>query len=68
LVVKPATHGCSRAGTGSWRRTAFFVDQKSHQLLRMCGAEKSSVEAVTRTPLSKQRNKHLQSVLIEAAK
>jgi transposase len=34
----------------------------------LCGAEKSSADVVKRTPLSKQRNKHLQSVLVEAAK
>jgi transposase len=34
----------------------------------LCGDEKSSAEKVLRTPLSKQRNKHIQSVLIEAAK
>ena len=34
----------------------------------LCGAEKSSGNAVLRTPLSKQRNKHLQTTLIEAAK
>src|SRR5271165_3933495 len=34
----------------------------------LCGAEKSSAETVLRTPLSKQRNKHIQRVLIEAAK
>jgi transposase len=33
-----------------------------------CGAEKSSANTVQRTPLSKQRNKHLQTTLIEAAK
>jgi transposase len=33
-----------------------------------CGAEKSSANTVRRTPLSKQRNKHLQTTLIEAAK
>ena len=32
------------------------------------GAEKSSGNTVQRTPLSKQRNKHLQTTLIEAAK
>jgi len=32
------------------------------------GAEKSSGNAVQRTPLSKQRNKHLQTTLIETAK
>jgi transposase len=34
----------------------------------LCGAEKSSGAMVQRTPLSKQRNKHLQTTLIEAAK
>ena len=34
----------------------------------LCGAEKSSAGIVKRTPLSKQRNKHLQCVLVEAAK
>lgn len=34
----------------------------------LCGAEKSSADKVMRTPLSKQRNKHLQRVLVEAAK
>src|ERR1700747_854336 len=34
----------------------------------LCGDEKSSAEKMTRTPLSKQRNKHIQRVLVEAAK
>ena len=34
----------------------------------LCSAEKSSGSTVQRTPLSKQRNKHLQTTLIEAAK
>lgn len=34
----------------------------------LCGDEKSSAEKVLRTPLSKQRNKHIQRVLVEAAK
>src|SRR5437764_1640427 len=34
----------------------------------LCGEEKSSAEITKRTPLSKQRNKHIQSVLVEAAK
>ena len=34
----------------------------------LCGAEKSSAEKILRTPLSKQRNKHIQHVLVEAAK
>ena len=34
----------------------------------LCGAEKSSGNTIQRTPLSKQRNKRLQTTLIEAAK
>jgi transposase len=34
----------------------------------LCGDEKSSADKVLHTPLSKQRNKHIQRVLIEAAK
>jgi len=34
----------------------------------LCGAEQSSAGKQQRTPISKQRNKHLQSMLIEAAK
>ena len=34
----------------------------------LCGAERSSAETIKRMPISKQRNKHLQLVLIEAAK
>src|ERR1700719_1322617 len=34
----------------------------------LCGDEKSSADKVMRTPISKQRNKHIQHVLVEAAK
>ena len=34
----------------------------------LCGAEKSSAEKVLRTPISKQRNKHIQRMLVEAAR
>ncbi len=34
----------------------------------LCGDERSSADKVLRTPISKQRNKHIQSVLVEAAK
>ena len=34
----------------------------------LCGAERSSADKVMRTPISKQRNKHIQQVLVEAAK
>ena len=34
----------------------------------LCGAEKRSGDKILRTPISKQRNKHIQQVLVEAAK
>jgi len=34
----------------------------------LCGDEKSLADKVMRMPLSKQRNKHIQQVLVEAAK
>src|SRR5580765_2254706 len=34
----------------------------------LCGAEKSSADKMMRMPISKQRNKHIQHVLVEAAK
>ena len=34
----------------------------------LCGAEKSSADKTMRTPLSKQRNKHIQKMLVEAAR
>ena len=34
----------------------------------LCGDERSSADKATRMPLSKQRNKHIQCVLVEAAK
>jgi transposase len=46
----------------------FSSIKKAISYCGLCGAEKSSAETIKRTPLSKQRNKHLQSVLIEAAK
>ena len=34
----------------------------------LCGAEKSSADKIMRTPLSKQRNKHIQRMLVEAGR
>ncbi len=34
----------------------------------LCGEEKSSADKVMRTPISKQRNKHIQRMLVEAAR
>jgi transposase len=46
----------------------FSSIKKAISYCGLCGAEKSSGSSVQRTPLSKQRNKHLQTTLIEAAK
>jgi transposase len=46
----------------------FSSIKKAVSYCGLCGAEKSSANSVQRTPLSKQRNKHLQTTLIEAAK
>jgi transposase len=46
----------------------FSSIKKAISYCGLCGAEKSSASTVQRTPLSKQRNKHLQTTLIEAAK
>jgi transposase len=46
----------------------FSSIKKAISYCGLCGAEKSSGTTVQRTPLSKQRNKHLQTILIEAAK
>jgi len=46
----------------------FSSIKKAISYCGLCGAEKSSGNTVQRTPLSKQRNKHLQTTLIEAAK
>jgi transposase len=46
----------------------FSSIKKAISYCGLCGAEKSSGNTVQRMPLSKQRNKHLQTTLIEAAK
>ena len=46
----------------------FSLIKKAISYCGLCGAERSSGNTVQRTPLSKQRNKHLQTTLIEAAK
>jgi len=48
--------------------TRFRSAKQAISYCGLCGAEKSSAETALRTPLSKQRNKHIQRVLIEAAK
>ncbi len=46
----------------------FSSIKKAISYCGLCGAEQSSANIIKRTPLSKQRNKHLQTMLIEAAK
>jgi transposase len=46
----------------------FSSIKKAISYCRLCGAEKSSAGISKRTPISKQRNQHLQTVLVEAAK
>src|SRR6202041_949305 len=46
----------------------FSSIKKAISYCGLCGSEKSSGNTTQRTPLSKQRNKHLQATLIEAAK
>lgn len=46
----------------------FSSIKKAISYCGLCGAENSSANIVQRTPLSKQRNRHLQMTLIEAAK
>ena len=65
----------SSVGRDHWVRNSTFVYpqrfpsiKKAISYCGLCGAEKSSANTVQRTPLSKQRNKHLQTTLIEAAK
>jgi len=48
--------------------TRFASAKQAISYCGLCGDEKSSADKVMRTPLSKQRNKHIQRVLIEAAK
>jgi transposase len=46
----------------------FSSIKKAVSYCGLCGDQHSSADRVQRTPLSKQRNKHLQNTLIEAAK
>ena len=51
---------------GDFRR--FHSIKEAISYCGLCGDEKSSADKVMRMPLSKQRNKHIQRVLVEAAK
>jgi transposase len=48
--------------------TRFTSNKQAISYCGLCGDEKSSADKVLRMPISKQRNKHIQHVLIEAAK
>jgi transposase len=48
--------------------TRFSSNKQAISYCGLCADEKSSADKVMRMPLSKQRNKHIQKVLIEAAK
>ncbi|HEY2171587.1 MAG TPA: IS110 family transposase [Candidatus Angelobacter sp.] len=48
--------------------TRFHSLKQAISYCGLCGEEKSSADKVMRTPISKQRNKHIQRVLVEAAK
>ena len=48
--------------------TRFTSIKQAISYCGLCGDEKSSADKVLRMPISKQRNKHIQRVLIEAAK
>ncbi len=65
-AVGPITALTWALEVGGVRR--FSSIKKAISYCGLCGAEKSSANIIKRTPLSKQRNKHLQTVLIEAAK
>src|SRR5260370_13517699 len=48
--------------------TRFSSIKQAISYCGLCGDEKSSADKVMRMPISKQRNKHIQRVLVEAAK
>ena len=48
--------------------TRFSSNKQAISYCGLCADEKSSADKTMRMPLSKQRNKHIQRVLIEAAK
>ena len=46
----------------------FSSRRKAVSFCGLCGAQEESAGKMKRTPISKQRNKHLQTILVEAAK
>ena len=55
-------------GAGGWRYLPLPLHQASHQLLRAVRCREEFSRKVLCSPISKQRNKHIQRVLVEAAK
>jgi hypothetical protein len=68
LSSRGRTDCCADLGLGDRGRVAFRFRQAGDQLLRPLWGGKSSADKVMRTTLSKQRNEHIQRVLVEAAK
>jgi transposase len=82
-AARSVAHGESptaQDGSGSWADYRPDVGAEMGDISRfrsirqaisycgLCGDEKRSAEKVMRTPLSRQRNKHIHSCLVEAAK
>ena len=62
--------GCSFRNTKAapqWNYIGLGVHKREISHHGLCGAEESSVTTVQRTSISKQRNRHLQTTLIEEA-
>jgi transposase len=62
------TSGPSGSSCFDLRIVCFRSIKQAISYCGLCGAEKSSAEKVLRTPISKQRNKHIQRMLVEAAR
>ena len=60
-------HGLD-VGSGDRRLHAVLSIKQAISYCGLCGEEKRSADKVMLMPISKQRNKHIQRVLIEAAK
>ena len=62
----------AKAAILNWRQPDAFIEPRSGKeavsYCGLCGDERSSADKVMRMPLSKQRSKHIQHVLVEAAK
>jgi Transposase IS116/IS110/IS902 family len=68
LVTRERSHIETHARESHEASGIKIFQRTSNSYCGLCGAEKSSGNTVQRTPLCTQRNKHLQTTLIEAAK